>query len=385
MTSTFPSTLRLTEALGHFPLSPVESGRFLIGVLPGEGVGPEVIDASLHVLSTIEDSTDYRFELRQGGKIGTAAQKEGGRALTEDVIGFCASVFDEGGAILCGPGGGRFVYDLRTQFDLYCKLVPLQPFPALRDTGVFKTEALEGVDMLVIRENTGGLYQGEFGVEEHASGHRAYQCFHYDESQVRRILQAGIQAAQLRKGRLCVITKPGGAPTISQLWQDQARTLTANEPITVEYLEVDTACYQLLADARRFDVVVAPNMFGDVLADGATLLLGSRGMSVSANFSSDGKAVYQTGHGAAHDLAGTDRANPIGQIQSLALMMRESFGLNDLCSNIMEAINDALAAGWRTSDIMAPGCKLVGTREMGRHIAEALAARNMVARSSVAA
>ena len=375
MSAISAATQRMSLAIpGREKLAPPRS-PYPIGVLPGEGIGPEVIQASLTVLHVIESNTDHRFELRQGGAIGTQAQRRAGRALTEEVITFCSTVFEDGGAIFCGPGGGRFVYELRAHFDLFCKLVPLRPVRALRQVGVLKPEATDNVDILIVRENTGGLYLGEFGFDENDGKRRAFHTLYYDSVQVARIMQAAINAARLRRRRLCVITKPSGAPSISSLWQEQADALVTGGDIELRLLEVDTASYQLLAHAGEFDVVVAPNMFGDVLADGATLLLGSRGMSYSANFAATGAAVYQTGHGAAYDLAGSDRANPIGQIQSLAMMLRESFGLVDLSRHIETAIGDALVAGWRSGDIMAPGCRAVGTQELGRRIAEALRVR----------
>lgn len=369
------ATQRLSLAIpGREKLAPQQS-PYLIGVLTGEGIGPEVIQASLKVLDAIQTTTDYRFILLQGGEIGTQAQRRTGHALTEEVIDFCSTVFEDNGAIFCGPGGGRFVYELRAHFDLFCKLVPLRPVRAIREVGVLKPEATDNVDILVIRENIGGLYLGEFGFDENDGKRRAFHTFHYDNVQVARILQVAVNAARMRRGRLCVITKPGGAPSISRLWQEQAEALMADGDIELRLLEIDTASYQLLAEADNFDVVVAPNMFGDVLADGATLLLGSRGMSYSANFAATGAAVYQTGHGAAYDLAGTDRANPIGQIQSLAMMLCESFGLDELSRHIQAAISDTLAAGWRSRDILAPGCRAVGTQELGNLIAETLRAR----------
>lgn len=348
---------------------------FLVGVLPGEGVGPEVIAVCLELLAAIGGHTGCRFEVRHGGKIGLDAQRESGKVLTRDVMGFCEDVFAGGGAVLCGPGGGRFVYELRAAFALFCKLVPLMPLPALRNTGVLVPDAVRDVDILVIRENSGGLYLGDSGTDTSSGRTRAWHRFHYDQDEVDRLLQLAIRAAQLRRGRLCVVTKPAGVPGISEMWRARAVQLACDSGVDLRMLEVDTACYQLVADARSFDVVAAPNMFGDVLADGAGILLGSRGMSYSANFSDRGHAVYQTGHGAAYDLAGTDRVNPAGQIQSLAMMLRESFGLHDVAAALMAAVNDTLDAGWRTADVMAPGCRLVGTRELGERIEAALGAR----------
>jgi 3-isopropylmalate dehydrogenase len=374
-----PSTRRraalLTRMLPGWPASTRPGSPHVIGVLAGEGIGPEVIRATLAMVRAIESCTDHRFEIRHGGLIGLDAVRETGRALTPEVVGFCRAVFAAQGALICGPGGGRFVYELRKRFDLYCKMTPLQPLPALRGTGVLKPEAVRDVDILVVRENTGGLYLGESGIEERAAGLRAFHKFHYDETEVIRILRVAIAAAADRRGRLCVVTKPAGAPAISELWRRGAERLVAESDVELQILEVDTACYQLVAEASRFDVVAAPNMFGDVLADGASLLLGSRGMSYSGNFSDDGVAVYQTGHGAAYDLAGRDQANPCGQIQSLAMMLRESFGLGRPAAQLLAAMNETLHHGWRTPDIMASGRHAVGTQELGERIAATLSER----------
>ncbi len=359
---------RLSRAVPGWDGIPAPESIHVIGVLPGEGIGPEVIAASLAVLSAITEHTPLRFDVRVGGQIGLPAERETGRVLPAATESFCRSVFADNGALLCGPGGGRFVYELRTRFDLFCKMVPIQPMPALSDAGVLRPSAVTGVDMLIIRENVGGLYLGDYGEDGHAAYHRC----RYDAAQVKRILSAGIGVARLRRGRLCVVLKPYGVPSISRLWQEQLDALSAGTGVEVRILEVDTACYLLTADARSFDVVVAPNMFADVLADGAALLLGSRGLSYSANFSASRVAVYQTGHGAARDLAGCDRANPLGQILSLAMMLHESFGLGGLSGIIRTAIAGVLSAGWRTPDIMAPGCRSVGTRELGERVADAV-------------
>ena len=371
--------------LPEWPARPHRQETCLVGVLPGEGIGPEVIAASLALLRTITAHTRYRFEVRTGGKIGLEAQRESGRTLTPQVMGFCEEIFAGGGALLCGPGGGRFVYELRAQFDLFCKLVPLVPLASLGHAGVLRAEARRDVDMLVVRENAGGLYLGEFGTEATPGGVRAWHRFHYDERQVARILRVAIAAARARRGRLCVVTKPAGIPDISALWERTARALVADSGVALRILEVDTACYQVLAEAQRFDVIAAPNMFGDVLADVAGILLGSRGVTFSANFSPRGCAVYQTGHGAAYDLAGADEANPVGQMQSLAMMLAETFGLPEIAVQVIDAINDTLTAGWRTPDLLEPGCRRVGTAQFAERVAAALAARLAPVESAAAA
>ncbi len=190
---------------------------------------------------------------------------------------------------------------------------------------------------------------------------------------MRRIVGLAVSAAEQRRQKLCVVHKPGGTPAISELWVDVARACAEGSGVELRFLEVDTAAYLLLAEASTFDVVVTPNMFGDVLADAAAVLLGSRGMSYSWNVNEAGYAVYQTGHGAAYDLAGSGVANPLGQIQTLAALLRESFGLTDVARAILSACDDVLAAGRRTADIPCPGGTAVSTQELAMAVAEQLA------------
>jgi 3-isopropylmalate dehydrogenase len=313
------------------------------------------------------------LELRTGGPIGVAAQRQVGDSLPNDVVEFCQQVFDQGGAILCGPGGGRFVYELRTRFQLYCKLIPLQPWRALRDTGPVRPEYLSGVDIVVVRENISGLYFGSWGIESQEDGTQiAYHHSAYRDDEVERLLTVAMALARRRRGRLALITKPGGLPSISRLWQEKLHELNRDGSVDTRVLEVDNAAYQLIAHPDDFDVVACPNMFGDVLGDCGSLLLGSRGLSYSGNFGASGTAVYQTAHGAAWDLAGTNRANPIGQICSLAMMLRESCDLPAAAAAIEQAIELTLARGVRVPDISGPDSCIVGTREMGRRICESL-------------
>jgi 3-isopropylmalate dehydrogenase len=291
------------------------------------------------------------------------------------VIDFCQRIFAAGGAVLCGPGGGRFVYELRAHFDLFCKLTPLQPLAVLQDSGPLRPQRVADVDIIAVRENTGGLYFGEWGHTPH-NDPDAVSAFHTTAYQVRevdRILAVAHRLACRRRGRLCVVYKPSGLPAISQLWAERTAAVNHDPALTIELLEVDNAAYQLIADAQRFDVIVAPNLFGDVLADCGALLLGSRGMSFSGNFSAAGAAVYQTGHGAAYDLAGRGSANPLGQIQALAMMLRESYAWPAGADLIEAAIGKTLAAGWRTADIAAPGMQVIGTQPLTARICTTIA------------
>jgi 3-isopropylmalate dehydrogenase len=198
----------------------------------------------------------------------------------------------------------------------------------------------------------------------------ASHSFDYDTATVSRILKVALNLAEGRRGRLCLVVKPGGVPAISALWTDMLAELAAGRAVEVSTLEVDTAAYQVVAAGPSFDVIVAPNLFGDIIADVAAVHLPTRGMSYSGNYGPAGRAVYQTGHGAAYDLAGTGTANPIGQVLSLAMMLRESFGLAAVADAVEKAIDVTVGDGWRTADIQNGAATPVGTWEMGEKIAE---------------
>ena len=357
--------------------SPAGASRALIGVLPGEGIGPEVVGAARNVLEAVR-AGGASFEVRTGRTlpIGRDAELMTGRALTEEVASFCRGVFDDGGAVLCGPGGGRFVYDLRRRFDLFCKISPLKPVGCLLEAGRLKARCVDGADILIVRENVGGVYQGDWRETAHeVEGRVSEHAFRYSETQVRRLLDAAASLASGRRGGLAVVVKDGGIPTVSALWRDVGRDAAARAGVAVTFVDIDLAAYRLIADPLSFDVLAAPNLFGDVLADVGAVLLASRGMSFSGNFAESGAAVYQTNHGSALDLAGQDKANPVGQIASAAMMLRESFGLAREAAWIESAVEEVLRLGFRTFDVAEGGSTVVGTAELGRRIAEETARR----------
>jgi 3-isopropylmalate dehydrogenase len=257
-------------SLPDWPARGAEPGACTIGAIPGEGIGPEVVGAALTVLEAAAKSAGFEVTLRKGGDTTE-------RRLGAEVVDLCASAFAAGGAVLCGPVGGRFVYELRAHFDLYCKLVPLRPTPALADAALVRPDLLRDVDLVIVRENVGGLYFGAHGRRD--DGRVAWQELHYEAGAVARIVTVAARLARLRSGRLTVIVKNGGLPSVSALWREQAETIAAAHGIALEALDVDNASFQLIAQPRRFDVVVAPNLLGDVLADSTTVLLGSRGLS----------------------------------------------------------------------------------------------------------
>ncbi|HEX5136159.1 MAG TPA: isocitrate/isopropylmalate family dehydrogenase [Planctomycetota bacterium] len=352
---------RLTDSLPALPMP--AAGQRPVGVLAGEGVGPEVIRVSLRILSALASAGFPGVEVRHGPS---------DRGF-DAAAAFCEETFAAGGAILSGPFAGRFVYDLRRRFDLYCKLSPLRPPPALRDATRLRPESVAGADILVVRDNAGGIYQGTWGERVTPAGRLAEHAFSYAEADVRRILAAGARLARRRRGRMAVIVKPGGIPSVSRLWCDCAADAARDAGIEATNLDVDYAAYRLIQHPQDFDVICAPNMCGDVLNDLGAVLLGSRGVSFSGNFSGAGAAVYQTNHGAAKDLAGTDRANPAAQVLSLAMLLRESLRLDEAAALLERALEDAWARGFRTADVAGPGSTVVGTAAMGDRIAESVA------------
>lgn len=342
----------------------------IIGTLEGSGVGPEVVGAALRALRAVEEVTGLGFELRQGGLIGEPAVAACGEWLPQATVEFCADVFARGGAILSGPGGGRYVYDLRRRFDLFCKFVPVRPASELVRAGRIAPHFLDGVDMLIVRDNSGGVYQGSWRESAGDRGRVAEHSFGYCEEEVLRLVEAAARAAAARRGGLHVIVKDGGIPAITRLWRDVGEAAAQRHGIAAAFMNVDLAAYELIQNPAKFDVIAAPNLFGDILADVTGVLVASRGVTFSGNFNTLGHGVYQTNHGCAHDLAATGVANPAGQILALAMLLRESFGLDDAAALVEGALAEAWRAGWRTADIGEPGCRIVGTEEMAGKVAE---------------
>jgi len=247
--------------------------------------------------------------------------------------------------------------------------------PELAGAGRLRPGHAAGVDVLVVREGASGLYQGQWETLRDSGGQRvASHSFSYSEAHVRRVVSAAARIAVRRRRGLAVIYKESGAPSISELWRDCGLEIAAEHGVACSFLDIDYAAYRLVQHPREFDVVVAPNLFGDILSDLGGLLLGSRALTHGGNFSADGAAFYQTNHGAAYDLAGLDRANPVGQILSAAMMLRESFGLGDVAESIDVAIRSVWRAGWRTADLAEDGCRMAGTQRMTELVVQALEA-----------
>jgi 3-isopropylmalate dehydrogenase len=361
----------LIECVADPPL-PRRQPAPLLGVLYGDGVGREVVGAALEVVRRLGQAGGQDLIVEVGGPIGRTAERELGTALPDDVLDFAQGIFDRGGALLSGPGGGRYVYDLRTRLDLFLKISPVQVRNGFPSASPLRPEALAGVDLLIVRENVGGVYQG---VSEETVDSRGgcvvRHTFSYAQVEVRRFLEAAARLAAMRRGQLTVVTKEAGVPELSALWRTCALEAAEAHGVQCSFRDLDLVAYQLVRQPQAFDLVAAPNLGGDVLGDLAGVLVGSRALSFAGNFSPRGDAVYQTSHGAAYDIAGTDRANPVGQILALAMLLRESLGLEHEARAVEEGVRQVWRAGYRTSDLAGPRDGTVGTREMAKRVADA--------------
>ena len=349
--------------------STAASRPFVVGVLRGEGSGPELIDAALRVLNAVTESRGLEVRIETGGEIGSLAVRRSGEYLSGEVIEFCRKIFNGGGAILAGAVGGRFVYDMRRQFGLYYKLNPLRSYYELRDACRLKLPA-KPIDVMLVRENLQGIYQGDSVENSSEEGREVSHTFVHNERQVRAVLEVAAAIARARRNRLTVIGKSSGAPAVHALWGACAMEVSQAGNVELSMLDVDYAAYKLLQEPKSFDVIAAPNCFGDILSDLGGVLAGSRGLTFGASYSAEGAAVYQTNHGAAFDLEGSDTANPAGQIFSVAMMLGETFGLRTEARLIEDAMRAVWRAGWRTTDLAEPDCKIAGTCKFAELVAE---------------
>lgn len=347
----------------------------LLGVIAGEGVGPEVSEAALEVLRALERAGGRAVEVqRGGGPIGTEAERLLGGPLPEPAVDFCAGILARGGAILNGPGGGRYVYELRRRLELFLKISPIQTSNALKSASPLRPELLDEIDLLIVRENLGGAYQGTSRERLHSDGDREIGLHvTHRESHVRRFMDAAARLAASRRGELTVVLKDAGMGSFSALWRQAGEEAAERRGVSCTTIDVDLMAYRLIERPATFDVIAASNLLGDVLSDLAAVLLGARGNSFSGNFTTLGEGVYQTNHGAAYDLAGSDRANPVGHILALAMALRESLGRGPEASAIEAGVRQVWKAGLRTADLVGPGERAVGTGQIAARIAEAAA------------
>ncbi|MGI9952752.1 3-isopropylmalate dehydrogenase [Moorellaceae bacterium AZ2] len=346
---------------------------FKIAVLPGDGIGPEIVPEAVKVLEAVGKKYSVDFEFRQG-LVGGAAIDATGTALPAETLQLC----QESDAILLGAVGGpqwdslppaerpetAALLALRKGLGLYANLRPAYLFPALVEASPLKGEIVEGTDLLVLRELTGGLYFGEKKRERTSTGEVAWDTLIYTTEEIERILRLGFELARQRRKKLTSVDKANVLIT-SRLWRETAERLAREYPdVELTHMYVDNCAMQLVRWPRQFDVLVMENTFGDILSDLASVLTGSIGMLASASIG--GKvALYEPAHGSAPDIAGQKKANPLATILSAALMLRVSFKLEEAARDVEAAVGRVLDKGFRTPDIMSEGKTLVNTEEMG--------------------
>ena len=353
-----------------------------IAVLPGDGIGPEVTREAVKVLRAA--ATRFHLVLTfQEAPVGGTAFEAAGTPLPDQTLALCR----QADAILFGAVGGprwetlprkvrpeQGILALRKAFDLYANLRPAKAFPALADASTLKREVIEGVDLLVVRELTGGLYFGEpKGIERVPGGERGVDTLIYTTPEIERIARVAFEAAQRRRRRLTSVDKANVLAS-SELWRRVVTAVSAAYPnVRLDHLYVDNAAMQLVRQPKSFDVIVAENTFGDILSDEAAMLTGSIGLLPSASLGNS-IGLYEPIHGSAPDIAGQDVANPIAAILSAAMLLTYSLKAAEAAAAIEAAVSHALDQGYRTPDIQQPGTQTVGTRRMGDLVAEAVRA-----------
>ena len=364
--------------------------EFKLAVLPGDGIGPDVIGEAVRVLEAVGRRFGHDFEVSEGA-IGGNAIDSTGTALPDETQELC----DQADAVLFGAVGGPKwddpkasvrpedgILGIRRSMGLFANLRPVKVEPALANVSPIKRDRLDGVDMIVVRELTGGLYFAKPKKRWQTSrGQRGVDTLRYTEEEIVRILRVGFELAKARRKRLTSVDKANVLET-GRLWREIATRMEQDYPdVEVEHVLVDAAAMQLIMRPAHFDVIVAENTFGDILTDEASVLSGSLGMLPSASLAGlpdhdsekssrpAANGLYEPIHGSAPDIAGQGIANPIGTILSLAMLLRHSLGLEDEAQAVEQAVQGVLAEGYRTRDIAGDGGDVVGTRQMGEVIA----------------
>lgn len=351
-------------------------------MLPGDGVGPEVGRHAVRVLEALQHNHGLAVEIDED-LVGGAAIDATGSPLPEQTL----SKARESDAILFGAVGGPKWDDmardkrpeagllgLRSALGLFANLRPALLYPQLAHASSLQKDLVSNLDIVIVRELTGGIYFGEpreLGTGD--DGHRsAYNTMVYSEAEIKRIVRAGFEAARQRNKRLCSVDK-ANVLEVSQLWRDVVNNVAADYPdVDVSHMYVDNAAMQLVRAPKQFDTIVTGNLFGDILSDIASMLTGSIGMLPSASLDENQKGMYEPVHGSAPDIAGQDTVNPLAMILSTAMMLRYSLDRGDLADLVENAVNDALARGLRTRDIMYEERQVAGTDEMAGAVLDML-------------
>jgi 3-isopropylmalate dehydrogenase len=352
-----------------------------IAVLAGDGVGPEVVGEARKVLETVAAHLGRHLEFTEG-LIGGCSIDATGSPLPDATIELCR----RSDAVLLGAVGGpkwdnpsaavrpeQGLLRLRSALGLFANLRPVRVHRSLMSSAVLRPDLLEGVDLIVVRELTGGIYFGPRGRRKHATGEEAYDTMVYSTGEVERVVRVAGRLAQARRRKVVSIDK-ANVLEASRLWRSTAdRVLKAEfADVQAEHLLVDAAAMHLLRCPSRFDVMVTGNMFGDILTDEASMLAGSMGMLPSASLGADGPGLFEPIHGSAPDIAGRGVANPVGMILSAAMMCRESLAWPEAADCIEQVVDRVICGGARTADIAQQGDEAISTTEMGDRIASAV-------------
>jgi 3-isopropylmalate dehydrogenase len=359
----------------------VPKRSFTIAVLPGDGIGPEVIEAGLVVLEAVAARFGFRC-VYQRALVGGAGIDAHGDALTDEVLRQARRA----DAVLFGAVGGprwdegqldpgKAIKGLRQGLRLFANLRPVRAHPALVDASSLRPEYVRNVDLLVVRELTGGLYFGKprRRFRSARGGEGAIDTMRYTVLEIERIARRGFEFARQRRRHLTSVDKANVLEN-SRLWRETVRRLAPEYPdVTVEHLLVDACAMLLMRDPRRFDVIVTENLFGDILTDEAAMITGSLGMLPSASLGTRHGGLYEPIHGTAPDIAGNDVANPLATILSVALMLRYALGQPEAAQAVEQAVDRVLFDGKRTADIVTPGAEVLGTQAMGQAVVQALA------------
>ena len=351
--------------------------NYKIALLKGDGIGPEIVDEAVKVLNKIGEKFGHTFEYSQGYLGGESIDKFG-MPLTEETIATCKA----SDAVILGAVGGakwdvidpalrpeKGLLGIRKALGLYMNLRPAILYEALRDSSPLKSEIIgDGLDMIVIRELTGGIYFGE----RSKTHDEAHDTMYYSRPEIERIARKAFEVAMLREKRLMSVDKHNVLDS-SKLWREVVIEVSQDYPeVKLDHMYVDNAAMQLVINPRQFDVIVTENMFGGILSDEASMLTGSIGMLPSASLGDSKVGLYEPIHGSAPDIAGKGIANPIATILSLSMMLKYSFNLLKEADAIEKAVEKVLEEGYRTGDIYTEGTKKVGTTEMGDLIASRL-------------
>ncbi|HTY10428.1 MAG TPA: 3-isopropylmalate dehydrogenase [Bacteroidota bacterium] len=353
---------------------------YTITVIPGDGIGKEVVGGALKVLEAVSKKYKHQFTFKHA-LAGGAALDAVGIPLPDETLKSCRS----SDAVLLGAVGGpkwddnppnlkpeQALLGLRKNLGLYANIRPAKIFSALLNASALKREVVEGIDIVVVRELTGGIYFGTpRGIETKNGEPVATNTLVYAESEIQRIAKSAFDIARKRRKKVCSVDKANILET-SQLWRKTVVSVAQQYPdVELSHMYVDNCAMQLVRNPRQFDVIVTENMFGDILSDEAAMLTGSIGMLASASLG--GKvALYEPVHGSAPDIAGQDKANPLATVASVALMLRFSFDLQKEAEDVESAIEKVLDNGYRTPDIVTENSKKIGTQEMAERLCSAI-------------